>query len=321
MAKIGILTHRDADGVCSAAIAKIAYLDADIEFAEPYEFAPRLSALSNWDKAVVIDLGISSARKDEVRNAFEKASKTCKIVYIDHHSLPPGINRKTLSCDAFVHKTEVSASELALEFFDPPPSLSYIALLGAIGDYQESTGRMRELMERYGWRKSYFEAFLLEKALEASRLDHPFKRKVVQGLSNGRWPADIPRLVDRARRGIRMERKIENHVKKNVRKIAKRVALVSDVPFMATGKAAVYAIKMVGAEVGIGAFRQGNYTRFSMRRDEKSDLNLNALVQELSLRVGGNGGGHDAAVGGLIPIQNFEIFLRELRRELLKLSV
>lgn len=316
MARIGILTHRDVDGVCSAAIAKIAFPDADVEFAEPYELAPRLSALSNWDKAVVTDLGISSAKKDEVRNAFEKASKTCKITYIDHHLLPQGVNGRTLSCDAFVHNTEVSASELALEFFDPPSSLNYIALLGAIGDYQERTGRMRGLMERHSSRKSYFEAFLLENALEASRLDHPFKRRVIQGLSNGQWPADIPGLVDRARRGIRMERKIENHVKKNVRKITKRAALVPDVPFMATGKAAAYAIKTVGADVGIGAFQQGNYIRFSMRRDEKSDLNLNGLVQKLSLRVKGNGGGHDAAVGGLVPIQNFEIFLRELKREL-----
>jgi RecJ-like exonuclease len=321
MARIGILTHGDVDGVCSAALAKIACPGAQIEFAEPYELASKLGALPNWKRAFVLDLGISLARKDEARNAFKEASKTCRIAYIDHHSLPEGINRRTLCCETFVHKTEVSASELALEFFNPPSSLSYIALLGAIGDYQEHTGKMKELMKKYGWRKSYFETFLLEHALEASRLDHRFKRRVIQGLSKGLWPSDIPKLIERARSGIRLERKIENYVKQKARKIAKKAVLVPDVPFRATGKAAIYAIKIVGAEVGIGTFQLDDYIRFSMRRNEKSDLNLNALVQELVSRVGGNGGGHDAAVGGLVPIQNFEIFLRELRRQLLKLSV
>ena len=164
------------------------------------------------------------------------------------------------------------------------------------------------------------EEFLLEQAIEASRKDHSFKRKIIQGLAQGVWPSEIPSLMRRARAGAERERIMEKHVRKSVRRISRNMALVTDVPFSATGLAASYAVRVANAEIGIGACRKGNCIRFSMRRDEKSDLNLNELVIQTTSKISGSGGGgHDAAVGGRVPIRKFNTFLRQLKREVSKL--
>lgn len=318
---VGILTHRDADGICSAALAKSAYPDADVKFAEPFELASKMRTLpSDWSVVIILDLGIGLTQKEDIKNAFEKASKSRKIIYIDHHSLLPGITRKTLHCDVFVHRTKVSNSELALEFFRPPASLEYIALLGAISDYQEHTRKMRELIMKYGWRTAYLETFLLEQGLEASRQDHPFKRNIIQGLIQGLWPSGIPGLIERARSGIKQEGAIKSHVKENISKFGERIALVTDLPFMATGKAATYAVKLANTEVGIGTYRNQDYVRLSVRRDRRSRLNLNSIIQRATFKVGGNGGGHETAVGGRVPVKKFNNFLKELERYISKPS-
>lgn len=319
--KVGILTHRDVDGVCSAAIAKIAHSDAYVEFAEAYELASKLRALPTWDKVIVLDLGLSAAQKTKVKNAFKEASKSHRIIYIDHHRLPPGITRRTLPCDTFVHKANASCSELALDFFNPPASLHYIASLGAIGDYQEHTREMRRLIMKYGWRSMYLEEFLLEHAIEASRKDHPFKRGVIQGLAQGLLPSEIPNLLEQARFGVKRERTIENYVMKNCKKIGEKIAIVTDVPFMATGPAALYTVRIANAEIGIGSYQAGNYVHFSMRKDKKLDLNLNTLVTKTTLKISdSSGGGHVEAVGGRVPIRKFDTFLGQLKQEISELS-
>ncbi len=320
--KVGILTHVDTDGVCAAAIAKIRYPDADVEFSKSaYELASRLHALPAWDTAIILDLGLNVTQKIDLKNAFKEASKSHKIIYIDHHLTPPGITRKTLPCHVSVHRTNVSCSELALDFFKPPVSLQYIALLGAIGDYQEHTKRMQRLVVKYGWRLIYLEEFLLEQAIEASREDHPFKRKVVQGLAQGLWPSDILGLMERASTGAKRERKIENYVRGNVQKISRNTALITDAPFMATGLAAFYAAKIANTKIGIGAYQAGDYVRVSIRRSEKSDLNLNTLTIKTTSKItGSSGGGHSAATGGIVPVRKFKIFLRQLEREMSKLA-
>jgi RecJ-like exonuclease len=300
-------------------LAKIAYPNAEIDFAEPYELVAKVRGLPpDWTIAIILDLGVSLAQRREVKRAFEEASKTHEIIYVDHHYFPPGINRKTLACKEIVHRVKASASELALEHFKPPASLEYIALLGAIGDYQEHTRRMQRLVREYGWRPTYLEEFLLEQALEASRVDHPFKRKIVEGLAKGLWPSDIPNLLERARVGARRARALERHVRQHIRKIEGNIVLVSNVPFKATGPAAEYAVRMMGADVGIATYRDGNYMRLSIRRSEESDLNLNLIIGKVTLQLGGNGGGHEAAVGGRVPVEKFDNFLRQLKREISK---
>ncbi|MEM2907948.1 MAG: DHHA1 domain-containing protein [Candidatus Hadarchaeales archaeon] len=312
---VGIITHVDVDGICSAAIAKIAYPEADVEFEEPMTLGKRLRALPpDWGTVIILDLGIDVVQKEEIKNIFRELSKSRKIIYIDHHPLPPGINRRTLRCHAFVHATDVSTSELALKYFKPPDSLEYIALLGAIGDYQQHTPTMRRLMARHYWRTAYLETFLLEGALEVSRGDTYFRRGLVKGLSQGLWPSDIRELLSRAYLGLSQEMMLKSYVKRNARKIARNIAVVNDVPFMATGKAASYLVQVTDAEIGIATFLDGNFVRLSARRAKDSDVNLRKLIGGAASKVGGLGGGHPAAAGGVVRVEKFKDFLKALKK-------
>jgi single-stranded-DNA-specific exonuclease len=312
--KVGILTHRDTDGICSAALALAAYPKAEIEFDDPFNLVQRLRTLPNWDTAIILDLGIDRLLADKAVDAFREASKLHKIIYIDHHLLPPGITKRSLKCSgALVHKTGVSASELALNFFKPLPHLEHIALMGAIGDYQQNTPKMRKLAMKYGWRTAFLEMYLLEEALEVSRGDVPYCRKIVGGLAQGLWPSEIPGLIIRVQLGMSQEVMLKEYVRKNSKKIGKGIVLVTDVPFMATGKAASHAVFIKGAKVGIATFRDGDWVRLSMRRDGMSKLNLNDLINKIASRVGGSGGGHAAAAGGRVPVEKFDDFLRMLK--------
>lgn len=315
--KVGILTHRDTDGICSAALATTVHPKAEIEFDDPFNLVPRLRALPKaWDTVIILDLGIDKAQVGRAVNAFREASKLHRIIYIDHHLLPPGITRRTLKCDTFIHRTDVSASELAMDFFKPPAHLEYIALLGAIGDYQQYTPKMRKLEMKYGSRMTFLETYLIEEALDVSRGDAPYTRGIVKGLARGLWPSEIPGLISRAQLGMNQEVMLKEYVRKNCKKIGKKMAIVTDVPFMATGKAASHAVRVMGVEVGIGTFRDGDWVRLSTRRDGMSKLDLDKLVGMAAAMVGGGGGGHAAAAGGRVPVEKFKDFLRILKSKI-----
>jgi RecJ-like exonuclease len=325
--KVLILTHGDTDGVCAAAIAKASCPEAEVEFINPSDLVLKLESLSGYDRVIILDLGIDRARKAEAMTAFQKLSRTSSIIYIDHHLRPPGVTERSLACNGMMHKANASTSELAWRFFKPPPSHDFITVLGATGDYQEKTPQMRKLVEKYGERKVYPEALFLEWALAVS--EDSFKREVIEELVKGRWPLSVLTLEKRAAKAVRRRRKVEKHVREKAEKICERVMLVRDVPFEATGLAAHLLTKRDNIDVGIGAsivtpvrwsflFQEEPYVRLSMRRHIRSDINLASLIGECTSRVGGAGGGHEAAAGGKVPVQRFDEFLQEIRRKLIR---
>lgn len=313
--RVLIVTDGDADGVCAAAIAKTAYPEADIKFIySPTDLPPALGSLLGYDLVIVMDLGINSGQKDEAIEAFQKLSKTSDIIYIDHHLLPPGVTKGSLACKAMVHRTDVSTSELAWEFFRPPPFFDFIAVLGAVGDYQEKTPQMQKLVEKHSERKIYPEALFLDWALAVS--EDSFKRKVIDELTQGKWPLDIYPMEEQASRAVRRRKIVEKYVRENAEKLCEHVMLVREVPFEATGLAANLVAKIDNTDVGIGSYQRGDYVYLSMRRHKGSSIDLSSLIGEIASRCGGGGGGHDAAAGGRVPVGRFDEFLEELKRAL-----
>jgi len=190
--KVLVLTQEDTDGICAAVIAKAVYPDAKVDFTVFSELPSKLHGLSGYDRLIILDLRPNKEQMGEVKRVLAKISKTCSIIYIDHHPFPRGITRKDLAaCDAIVHRTNASTSELALEFFKPPSSHEFIAVLGAIGDYQEHTPRVKKLIKKYSARKCYPEAIVyLDQVLRV--IDGPFRQWVIEELARGKWPHENP---------------------------------------------------------------------------------------------------------------------------------
>lgn len=309
---VGILTHGDVDGVCSAALARSIYPKARVDFAEPYQLVEKLRGLSGWDMTVILDLGMNVTQGVEAKEAFKEASESCDIIYVDHHHFPPGITEGTLACKRVVHDKGASTSELAWRFFSPSASLDFVALLGGIGDYQDNTPLMKKLSEKYTQRLSCLEELLLEYALEANRGNDIFRRKTVEALARGLWPSSVPNLMSGVRAALDWDRVIREHVQTKARRIGPRMAFVDNVPFGFTSKGASHAVELSDVEIGVGANRIGRNVRLSLRRAERSKANLNILLKECTLRAGGAGGGHPAAAGAIVPTKKFDEFLKKL---------
>jgi single-stranded-DNA-specific exonuclease len=314
--KVLILTHGDTDGFCAAAIAKTAYPDARVEFTVAGELPSKLRGLSGYDRLIILDLRPEKGQMGEIKQALAEISKTCKIIYIDHHPFPRGVKRKDFeACEAVVHRTNASTSELALEFFKPPPSHEFIALLGAIGDYQEHTPRMKKLLEKYSPRKCYPETVVhMEQVLRV--VDGPIRSRVIEELAQGKWPHEIPLAREYAGRVLKQQRIIENHVKDNFRSVCTRALFVGDVPFDASGYAAELLVELLGAEVGVASYRMGRYLHVSARRRWGSDVRVNEMMEECTRAVGGFGGGHVGAAGGKILARKLDDFLEQVRLRL-----
>jgi PAS domain S-box-containing protein len=308
-----ILTHRDVDGVCAAAIAKASYPKAKIEFANPPDFVSMLDSLSGYDCVIILDLGIDGVQKDEAIAAFRKLSTTSRIIYIDHHLRPPRLTKSSLACKG-AYRTDASTSELAWEFFKPAPSHDFIAVLGAIGDYKERTPQIQGLIERYDERKVYPEALFLEWALMVS--EDSFKQGVVEELVQGKWPYQMSIMGKEADAIVRRQRTLERYVREKVEKICERVMLIRDPPFKATGPAATLLTKLDNVDIGMASRIDENHVYLSLRRHEESDINLASLIDQIASKFGGMGGGHAAAAGGKIPVGRFDEVLLEIGRRL-----
>jgi PAS domain S-box-containing protein len=305
----------DVDGVCAAAIAKVSYPKAEVEFANPPDFVSMLDRLSRYDCVIILDLGIDGIQKDEAIAAFRKLSKTSSIIYIDHHIRPPGLTKSSLACKG-AYRTNASTSELAWKFFKPAASHDFIAVLGAIGDYKERTPQIQGLIERYGERKVYPEALFLEWALMVR--EDSFKRGVVEELVQGKWPYQMSIMGKGADAIVRRQRTLERYVRYKAEKICEHVMLVRDPPFKATGPAATLLTKLDDVDIGIASRMDENHVYLSLRRHEESDINLASLIDQSASKFGGSGGGHAAAAGGKIPVERLDEFLLELRRMLPK---
>jgi PAS domain S-box-containing protein len=313
-----ILTDGDVDGVCAAAIAKSSFPEAEIEFSSPSDFISRLNSLSGYDRVIILDLGIDHPQRDEAIAVFQKLSKTSNIIYIDHHLRPPGVTERNLSCNG-MHRTDASTTQLAWEYFRPPPSLDFIAVLGAIGDYREKTPEMRRLVEKYDERKVYPEAMFLEWALRVS--EDSFKRGVIEELAQGKWPYQMSILGEEADEIVRRQRTLERYVREKAEKICDHVMLIRDPPFEATGPAATLLTKFDNVDVGIASRREGGNVYLSLRRCRESNVDLASLMTESSSKFGGLGGGHKEAAGGKVPLERFDEFLQEIGRRLARETV
>lgn len=313
--KVLILSHLDTDGVCAAAIAKTAYPNAKIEFAIAGDLPSKLRRLSGYDRLIILDLSPSKGQMEEVKRALTEISKTCNIIYIDHHPFPKGTTRRDLAaCDAIVHRTNASASELALGFFKPPPSHEFIAALGAIGDYQDHTPRMKRLIERCGTRKCYPEALYLDRALRV--VDDSFRRRMTEELARGKWPQETRLAKEYASRVVKQRKVIENHVRNKSMRLCKQVFFVGDVPHKACALAAELLVELLGAEVGIASYKMDHYLRLSARGRWGSNVRVNEMMGHCASAVGGFGGGHVGAAGGRIPTQKLDEFLKLIRWQL-----
>jgi RecJ-like exonuclease len=311
-----ILVHGDSDGISSAALAKALFPGAEVWFTRPVNLLRDLNEIEVGTMVLIFDVAISETHKEAIFRRMRELAQKDEVVYVDHHPLPERTLKKDIPATQMAHEIGVSASELTFRLLiqDPESDLDRVALWGAIADYCEGTDFVRERLNKYDRRTIYMEAGLLSQALGEAAGDYNYKREVVQALSKGVPPTEIPELVERALKATKREWEVYSYVKNHV-EVDGNLAILRDLPSGSLGKAALYAMGITGADIGICTRRDEDEIDLSIRRREGVRVDLNELLRHITTRIGGSGGGHEGAAGATIPVAIFETFLDMVKKE------
>jgi len=314
---VKILPHGDSDGICAAALVKARFPEAEVWFSRAVTLLRDLQEqVEPGMKVFILDVAINEAQKAQIFERMRELAEKGEIIYIDHHPLPPDTLKKDLPVTQLVHSAGTSTSALTFKFLkaDLDPDLDRVALWGAIADYTEGAELVREGLSKYDRRTIYMEAGLLSQALGEAAGDYHYKREVVQKLSQGLPPSDIPEMVDYAMKATKREWEVWRYVKENVKR-EDNIAIVRHLPSGSLGKAALYALGVTGADIGICARKDDDEVDMSLRRRVGVTVDLNTLLRRITARIGGSGGGHEAAAGATVPAEAFDTFLDTFKKE------
>ncbi len=314
---VKILAHGDADGICAAALARARLPEAEVWFTRPVTLLRDLNEVELGTAVVILDVAISESQKVQIFERMRELAKNDEVVYIDHHPLPPETLKRDIPATQLVHSVAASTSELTFKLFrsELDPDLDRVAIWGAIADYIEETDFVREGLSKYDRRTIYLEAGLLSQALAEAAGDYHFKRDVVLKLARGVPPSEISEVVERAMKATRRDWEVWRYVKEHVKREG-NLAIVHNLPSGSLGKAALYALGITGADVGICTRVNEAEVDMSLRRRVGIGLDLNVLLRHITARVGGSGGGHEGAAGATVPVERFDEFLDTLKKEI-----
>jgi RecJ-like exonuclease len=303
-----ILTHGDSDGVCSGAIAKSAYPDADVYFTSPVGILDELQLADGYKNIIICDIAVDERRCNDLFRRLEELAQSSNLIYIDHHPLP----EDCFSADWMHNDITVCSSELTYKVLEKRLSrdIRRVAIYGAIGDYYDNTPSVREWLRDWDKRSLFFQAGTLIQALIFAGRNYDFKRKVLLPLSHDRIPTEIPNVLRSAKEGASLEETLRIHVKKEVRTLANLAYVVDPNGYMS--KSAIYAASYGGKGVGLSAEYRHKRDVYDMSLRSRDSVDLNMLLRRIAPLFGGSGGGHSAAAGARIPKSSFEDFLREL---------
>lgn len=315
-----ILTHADPDGICAGAIALSRFPDSDVYFTRPTSF---LADLRDTDarRVVISDVALTKRDAPELVKLFnQRKQEGVEVLYFDHHTIPAMVSADSIrnSLALYVHSQEVSASELIYRHYmkDIPEERVWLAIYGAIGDYEDDTPFVKEKIKSWDRRALFFEVSTISLGIKNDEFsDYGAKRRIVRTMARGDNPSDIPGLVRSAKRAVNREFELYELIKKKAR-TAGGVAFVKDIPsFGFRGPSALFAATVSNSRIGICAHTRERYVDITMRTRDYS-LKLNELADKAAEAAGGSGGGHAAAAGAKIPQGTFSKFLNELNRHL-----
>lgn len=309
-----ILTHADCDGMCAAAIAMAKYPDAEVFFTKPVSLANDLAPVEA-ERIIICDIALTKRDAAVVCDMLaEKKSGGREILYFDHHTIPSTAKKAALSAIKHVHRIDVSASELTYRHYQKeiPKERVWIALYGAIGDYEDDTPFVHEKITSWDRRALYFEVSTLILGIKDKEFStYDAKRRIVQTMSLGKNPSDVPGLVSAAKQSVNEEFQLYEYVKKHAEKRGK-IGVVGNLPhFGFRGPAALFAATVMDTDVGMYIWEKENYADITVRK-RNSPVQLNVIMEEAAESVGGSGGGHAAAAGARVPKDKLDKFVHRV---------
>jgi RecJ-like exonuclease len=309
---------KDADGICSAALAfaakggTFALTDYD-ELMDEFDKIPAGST-----ELVLCDLGTDSSRFQKFRAKMAPLLPRLKVTYIDHHHLSPETRTALEEMGIrVVHDTTECASMLTYRTFKDllPPRASYLAMFGAVTDYMDASPLAGKMMERFDRQFVLLESTLLSYAISNQGRNAQYLGSLVVALSRMELPHTIEGVGAYALDQAETMRRLEAEVGGKATVMGRLAYMETDQS--STGNVAKLLLGAFDVQVGVSyRAKTEEKAEVSLRCTSECRVHLGQTISEIAARYGGNAGGHAKAAGGTLPKSALLPFLRELEARL-----
>lgn len=326
--KICISHREDVDGISSAALIKIAF---DVNTVVLLDYANMIKTLRNMvsnildgtnriDQLFICDLGLSKKNENEfVKILKEIIEAKCKVTYIDHHDLDKKIladlKRNGVK---LVHSTnECTSIHIYNKYKRKFSSYSaFLAAAAALTDYLETKPIASNLVSRFDRQFLMLEATALSYMISSSQHDLDFLRKIVDDLSQEKYPHDIEGGFLRAERHARKVLSVVKSIEDSIR-LGKNLAYVQINSELPSSMVVNFVLGASGKPVALvyKTKEDINSCIISIRGSNECKVHLGRIVNSLSSTLSGSGGGHEKACGAVIPKEKFSEFIKQLDKK------
>ena len=316
--KICISHREDVDGISSAALIKIAF---DVNTIVLLDYANMIKTLRSMvssihggtnkiDQLFICDLGLSKKNENEfVKILKEIIEAKCKVTYIDHHDLDKKIladlKRNGVK---LVHSTdECTSIHIYNKYKRKFSSYSaFLAAAAALTDYLETRPIASNLVSRFDRQFLMLEATALSYMISSSQHDIDFLMKIVDDLSQEKYPHDIEGGFLRAERHARKVLSVVKSIEDSIR-VGKNLAYVQINSELPSSMVVNFVLGASGKPVALvyKSKEDINSCIISIRGSNECKVHLGRIVNNLSSTLSGGGGGHVNACGAVIPNEKF----------------
>jgi single-stranded-DNA-specific exonuclease len=327
--RIICLSHKeDVDGVASAVLIKSAYKSATsvvlVDYANIISILHRMTSLfSSFNQngksgmVFICDLGLSKKNEKEFLKILTQIMSTgYKVTYIDHHDLSQDTELALRKMGVtLMHSIDECTSVLIYSKFKRRlnPQAAFYAAAGALTDYMDNKPVASCLVSRFDRQFLMLESTVLSYMISANQRDDHFLYNLVDSLSQMKYPHEIEGSFSIARK---YACKVWDSVKSIQTSIIKRTNLA-----YVHSNLDLSASMVVNFVLGISGMKAALVYKFrdeinsyvvSIRGSKDCKVHLGKLVNDISLAVGGSGGGHERACGAVVPKDKLDEFIERL---------
>ena len=323
--KIVCVSHEeDADGICSAALIKQAFGGETILVDYP-GMMDSMEPLRNDETlkdVFICDLGLNKKNELEfVELLLTLRKRKVKVTYIDHHELDRKIIHELEQNNVKVlHDTNECTAVQVYNAFKKKLNdhAVFVAACAAITDYMEDRPLGSKALQIFDRQFALISATVLTYNIVGHQNDPDYLLYLVDELSESKYPHEIPNSYEFAQVQVGKLAEIISKVKKSL-KVKKNLGYMEIKDSGASG-AVNFVLGLSGKDVGVAYKERVDYGIYavSVRGSKTCKIHLGKLVNKLSTKFGGSGGGHDKACGASIPKSQITKFVNALNTELEK---
>ncbi len=323
--KIVCVSHEeDADGISSAALIKQAFGGNTILVDYP-GMMDAMQPLRNDEQLkqlFICDLGLNKKNEsDFVELLLTLRKRKVKVTYIDHHDLDKKIiNQLEKNKVKVIHDVNECTTVQVYNAFKNKLTdhSAFIAACAAITDYMEDRPIGSKLLQIFDRQFALISATVLTYNIVGHQKEPDYLLYLVDELSESKYPHNIPNTYEFAQIQVGKLAEIISKVKKSM-KTKKNLGYMEITDSGASG-AVNFVLGLSGKDVGVAYKERTDYGIYavSIRGSKTCKVHLGKLVNKLSTKFGGSGGGHDKACGASIPKSEINKFINTLNKELEK---